>query len=200
MHLAVYPGGVLRRRRFHAELSGPPGQLHRSQPACDAAHIVPEWYFLPFYAILRAFTADVWVGRRFASLHDRRHHRRQVLWRAGDVRCDRWSWRWCRGWTPPRVRSGRYRPMFKWWFAVLLVIDFIVLMWCGAMPAEGIYPHHRSHRRGLLVRLLPRDPAAARRDREAADLQPETIEADFARALSAKPTGKARDAAQQPAE
>ena len=25
--------------------------------------------------------------------------------------------------------------MFKWWFA-LLVIDFMVLMWAGAMPAE----------------------------------------------------------------
>ena len=29
------------------------------------------------------------------------------------------------------VRSGRYRPMFKAWFAVL-VIDFVVLMWCGS--------------------------------------------------------------------
>jgi ubiquinol-cytochrome c reductase cytochrome b subunit len=38
------------------------------------------------------------------------------------------------------VRSGRYRPMFRFWFA-LLVIDFIVLMWAGAMPAEGIYPY-----------------------------------------------------------
>ena len=38
------------------------------------------------------------------------------------------------------VRSGRYRPMFKWWFA-LLVIDFVVLMWVGAQPAEGIYPY-----------------------------------------------------------
>ena len=36
------------------------------------------------------------------------------------------------------VRSGRYRPMFKWWF-YLLVIDFVVLMWCGAMPAEPPY-------------------------------------------------------------
>ena len=25
------------------------------------AHIVPEWYFLPYYAILRAFTADWFV-------------------------------------------------------------------------------------------------------------------------------------------
>jgi ubiquinol-cytochrome c reductase cytochrome b subunit len=36
------------------------------------------------------------------------------------------------------VRSGRYRPMFKWYFW-LLVVDFFVLMWAGAMPAEGIY-------------------------------------------------------------
>jgi len=37
-----------------------------------------------------------------------------------------------------RVRSGRYRPMFKWWFW-LLVVDFIILMWLGAMPAEEPY-------------------------------------------------------------
>jgi ubiquinol-cytochrome c reductase cytochrome b subunit len=37
------------------------------------------------------------------------------------------------------VRSGRYRPMFKWWFWVF-VVNFFVLMWVGAMPAEGIYP------------------------------------------------------------
>lgn len=38
------------------------------------------------------------------------------------------------------VRSGRYRPMFKWWFW-LFVVNFFVLMWVGAMPAEGIYPY-----------------------------------------------------------
>jgi ubiquinol-cytochrome c reductase cytochrome b subunit len=37
-----------------------------------------------------------------------------------------------------RVRSGRYRPMFKVWFW-LLVADFFLLMWCGAMPAEQPY-------------------------------------------------------------
>ena len=30
--------------------------------------------------------------------------------------------------------------MFKMWFAVLC-IDFVVLMWVGARPAEGIYPY-----------------------------------------------------------
>jgi ubiquinol-cytochrome c reductase cytochrome b subunit len=36
------------------------------------------------------------------------------------------------------VRSGRYRPMFKWWFG-LLVVDFFVLMWVGARPASFPY-------------------------------------------------------------
>ena len=36
------------------------------------------------------------------------------------------------------VRSGRYRPQFKWFFAIL-VVDFIVLMWVGAMPATEPY-------------------------------------------------------------
>jgi ubiquinol-cytochrome c reductase cytochrome b subunit len=39
-----------------------------------------------------------------------------------------------------KVRSGQFRPMFKWWFW-LLAIDFVVLMWVGAMPTEGIYPY-----------------------------------------------------------
>ena len=38
-----------------------------------------------------------------------------------------------------RVRSGRYRPTFKWAFFVLCV-DFIVLMWAGGQPAEGLVP------------------------------------------------------------
>ncbi|MEM9851745.1 MAG: cytochrome b, partial [Pseudomonadota bacterium] len=37
------------------------------------------------------------------------------------------------------IRSGRYRPMFKWAFWGL-VVDFFVLMWAGAMPAEGLVP------------------------------------------------------------
>ncbi|MEY2961184.1 MAG: hypothetical protein RLZ60_1014, partial [Pseudomonadota bacterium] len=37
-----------------------------------------------------------------------------------------------------KVRSGRYRPMFKWWFA-LLVVDFFVLMWVGAQATTFPY-------------------------------------------------------------
>jgi ubiquinol-cytochrome c reductase cytochrome b subunit len=38
------------------------------------------------------------------------------------------------------IRSGRYRSSFKWWFW-LLGFDFMVLMWSGARPIEGIYPY-----------------------------------------------------------
>ena len=37
------------------------------------------------------------------------------------------------------VRSGRYRPMFKVFFW-LLIADFFLLMWCGSQPAEGSVP------------------------------------------------------------
>jgi ubiquinol-cytochrome c reductase cytochrome b subunit len=99
-------------------------------------HIVPEWYFLPFYAILRAFTADVWVVM-FAEwisfgIIDAKFFGVLAMFGAIFVMA-------LAPWLDTSsVRSGRYRPMFKWWFA-LLVVDFVVLMWAGAMPAEGIY-------------------------------------------------------------
>jgi ubiquinol-cytochrome c reductase cytochrome b subunit len=37
------------------------------------------------------------------------------------------------------VRSGRFRPRFKWWFW-LFVLDFIVLTWAGSQPPEGLVP------------------------------------------------------------
>ena len=38
---------------------GHPDNYIPANPLPTPAHIVPEWYFLPFYAILRAFTVDV---------------------------------------------------------------------------------------------------------------------------------------------
>src|SRR5690606_34118962 len=37
-----------------------------------------------------------------------------------------------------KVRSGTFRPVFKW-FYWLFVINFLVLMYLGSAPAEGIY-------------------------------------------------------------
>ena len=89
-----------------------------ANPLQTPAHIVPEWYFLPFYAILRSIPDKLMgVIAMFGSI--------AVL--AALPWLDR---------SP--VRSGAFRPMFKKFF-VLLIIDVLVLGYVGAMPAEGVY-------------------------------------------------------------
>ncbi|MFU8897621.1 MAG: cytochrome b [Roseinatronobacter sp.] len=107
-----------------------------ANPLVTPPEIVPEWYFLPFYAILRAFTSDVWIviavnwlsfGIIDATFFG-------VLAMFGSI----FVWALLPWVDTSSVRSGRYRPMFKWWFW-LFIINFVVLTWAGAMPAEGIY-------------------------------------------------------------
>ena len=67
---------------------GHPDNYIEANPLVTPEHIVPEWYFLPFYAILRAFTS----GRLDCSADQLSHgwnHRRQFLRRHGDVWIDR---------------------------------------------------------------------------------------------------------------
>jgi ubiquinol-cytochrome c reductase cytochrome b subunit len=91
---------------------------------------------LPFYAILRAFTSEVWVVQ-FASfitggIVDAKFFGVLAMFGAIAVMA-------LAPWLDTSsVRSGRYRPMFKWWFGIL-VADFIFLMWLGARPAEEPY-------------------------------------------------------------
>ena len=115
---------------------GHPDNYTIANPLVTPSHIVPEWYYLPFYAILRAFTSDVWAVQ-FASfltggIIDAKFF--GVLAMFGSI--------FVMALVPwldtSRTRSGTYRPQFKWWFW-LLAIDFMVLMWCGAMPAEPPY-------------------------------------------------------------
>ncbi len=123
---------------FMPNYLGHPDNYIPANPLATPSHIVPEWYFLPFYAILRAFTADVWVVMFVDwisfGIIDAKFFGVIAMFGAIVVM----------GLAPwldtSSVRSGRYRPMFKWWFA-LLAVDFVVLTWVGAMPAEGIYPY-----------------------------------------------------------
>ncbi|SMF61321.1 cytochrome b [Allosphingosinicella indica] len=92
-----------------------------ANPLSTPAHIVPEWYFWPFYAILRAFTVDfilpakLWgVLAMFASI--------LLLF----------ALPWL---DKSPVRSGNYRPRFKQFFWLLL-IDVAILGYCGGAPAE----------------------------------------------------------------
>ena len=121
---------------FMPNYLGHPDNYIEANALVTPAHIVPEWYLLPFYAILRAFTAEVWVvqfatfisgGIITAKLFG-------VIAMFGAIVVMALA-PWL---DTSSVRSGRYRPQFKWWFAIL-VVDFIVLMWCGAMPAEEPY-------------------------------------------------------------
>ena len=97
---------------------GHPDNYIRANPMVTPAHIVPEWYFLPFYAILRAIP-DKLMG--------------VVAMGGAIVAFALLPWL-----DRSRVRSCRFRPIWKWcvWFFVL---DFFLLMYVGAMPAEGIY-------------------------------------------------------------
>ena len=121
---------------FMPNYLGHPDNYIEATALATPAHIVPEWYFLPFYAILRAFTAEVWVVQIASFLTGGIVNATffgvlAMFGSIGVMAAVPWL-------DTSRVRSGRYRPMFKWWFA-LLVVDFFVLMWVGAMPAEEPY-------------------------------------------------------------
>ncbi|SIO48650.1 ubiquinol-cytochrome c reductase cytochrome b subunit [Rhodovulum sp. ES.010] len=122
---------------FMPNYLGHPDNYIPADPMVTPAHIVPEWYFLPFYAILRAFDGEVWVVQLLDWMSfgviDAKFF--GVLAMFGSIIVMAllpWL-------DTSNVRSGRYRPMFKIAFWVF-VIDFFVLMWAGAMPAEGLYP------------------------------------------------------------
>ncbi|WP_371038676.1 MULTISPECIES: cytochrome bc complex cytochrome b subunit [unclassified Rhodosalinus] len=179
---------------FMPNYLGHPDNYIEADPLVTPAHIVPEWYFLPFYAILRAFDDSVWIVQ-FTSfitggIIDAKFF--GVLAMFGSiivVALVPWL-------DTSNVRSGRYRPMFKWWFA-LFCVDFFVLMWAGAMPAEGIYPVialiGATYWFAFFLVILPLLGVL-----EKPQPQPATIEEDFKAHLSSD-EGTAKPAA-QPAE
>jgi ubiquinol-cytochrome c reductase cytochrome b subunit len=111
---------------FAPNLLGHPDNYIPANPLSTPAHIVPEWYFWPFYAILRAFTVDfLFIPAKLLG----------VLAMFGSI-----ALLFFLPWldTSP-VRSGNYRPLFKKFFWFGLIPCIIVLGYCGVMPAEGIY-------------------------------------------------------------
>jgi ubiquinol-cytochrome c reductase cytochrome b subunit len=89
-----------------------------ADPAVTPAHIVPEWYFLPFYAILRAIP-DKLMG---------------VLAMFGSIAVLAFV-PWL---DTSKVKSGSYRPLFRQFFLVFAVVC-VLLGWLGAKPPEGGY-------------------------------------------------------------
>ncbi|MGJ3647229.1 cytochrome b [Sphingomonas sp. GlSt437] len=109
---------------FFPNALGHPDNYIPANPLSTPAHIVPEWYFWPFYAILRAFTADFILPAKLWG----------VLAMFGSI-----ILLFFLPWLDSSpVRSGNYRPTFKIFFWIL-VADVLVLGWCGGSPAEPIY-------------------------------------------------------------
>lgn len=104
---------------FYAPVSlGDPDNFIPANPLSTPEHIVPEWYFLPFYAILRSIPDKLMgVLAMFASI--------AVLFILP------WLDR-----SP--VRSGAYRPAFKRFFWALAFV-VVILMFCGKYPPDNYW-------------------------------------------------------------
>jgi ubiquinol-cytochrome c reductase cytochrome b/c1 subunit len=97
---------------------GDPANYIPANPLQTPPEIVPEWYLLPFYAILRSIPSKlIGVIAMFGSIF--------TLFLLP----------WL---DTSRVRSAYFRPVYKWVFW-LLVIDALTLGYVGAHRPEGFY-------------------------------------------------------------
>jgi len=103
---------------FMPNALGEPVNYVPANPLATPNEIVPEWYLLPFYAILRAIPDKLsGVIAMFGSI--------------GLLFLLPWL-------DTSRVRSCTFRPIYKW-FVPVLVIDVLILGYCGAHPPEGYF-------------------------------------------------------------
>ena len=112
--LIIFSGFVF----FVPNILGHPDNYIEANPMVTPSHIVPEWYLLPFYAILRSVPDKLGgVVVMFAAVF--------ILMFLP----------WL---DTSKVRSAVFRPFYKVFFWIL-VIDVIVLGYIGANPPEGMY-------------------------------------------------------------
>jgi len=103
---------------FYPNALGHPDNYIPANPLSTPAHIVPEWYFLPFYAILRSIPDKLGGVLAMVSAI-------LVLLIIPFI-------------NTSEVRSTQFRPLFGlgYWF---LVSDFLLLGWIGQKPVESPY-------------------------------------------------------------
>jgi ubiquinol-cytochrome c reductase cytochrome b subunit len=111
---------------FMPNALGHPDNYIPANPMQTPAHIVPEWYFWPFYAILRAFTVDLlFIPAKLMGV--------LAMFSAILV------WFFLPWLDRSPVRSGTYRPLFKKFFWFGLIPAMAVLFYCGGAPAAEPY-------------------------------------------------------------
>ena len=114
LFMIVFAGFVF----FSPNVLGHSDNYIPANPLVTPAHIVPEWYLLPFYAILRS------VPDKLGGV---------VLMFGALLVLVVLPWL-----DTSKVRSAIFRPIYKQFFWIF-VIDVLALGYLGAMPAEGIY-------------------------------------------------------------
>ncbi|MFL6853158.1 MAG: cytochrome bc complex cytochrome b subunit [Sphingomicrobium sp.] len=95
-----------------------------ANPLATPAHIVPEWYFWPFYAILRSFTVDFILPAK--------------LWGVLAMFSSILLLFFLPWLDKSPVRSAVYRPLFKrinW----LLWLDVVILGWAGGGTPDTLH-------------------------------------------------------------
>jgi len=103
---------------FYPNTLGHPDNYIPANPLVTPPHIVPEWYFLPFYAILRSIPDKLGgVAAMGGAI---------VILLALPII------------NTSKIRSSKFRPIFRflYWF---WVADFLILGWIGQKPVESPY-------------------------------------------------------------
>lgn len=101
---------------FAPNFFGEPDNYIPADPLVTPPHIVPEWYFLPFYAILRSIPDKLsGVIAMFSAII--------ILFILPFL-------------DKHPVRSAKFRPYYRIAFWVL-ILDCLILGWVGANPPEG---------------------------------------------------------------
>jgi ubiquinol-cytochrome c reductase cytochrome b subunit len=104
-----------------------------ANPLSTPALIVPEWYFYPFYAILRAFTFDLTIPFTGVVLIPAKLL--GVMAMFGSILI----WFFLPWLDKGPVRSGHYRPTFRKFFWFGLIPAMALLFYLGGRPAEEPY-------------------------------------------------------------
>jgi ubiquinol-cytochrome c reductase cytochrome b subunit len=117
---------------FAPNALGHPDNYIPANPLSTPALIVPEWYFWPFYAILRAFTVDLHVPFTHVVIIPAKLLGVTAMFASILV------WFFLPWLDRSPVRSGHYRPLYRKFFWVL-VVDALVLGYCGGSHAEEPY-------------------------------------------------------------
>jgi ubiquinol-cytochrome c reductase cytochrome b subunit len=118
---------------YQPDYLGHPDNYIEANPLKTPSHIVPEWYFLPFYAILRAITFNISIPFTDVVLIDSKLGGVIAMFASILVL---FFLPWL---DTSKVRSAKYRPLYRQFFWIFVAVC-IFLGWLGSKPAEGIYP------------------------------------------------------------